>query len=229
MKTVHLRSKGKPEDAEHILHNQVMADAVSIYARKHRVEMEGLVYASFEHGDDGKDRDWQRYVVRWPQGLCNPPVIRDCGRVGPALVQTDSGEFYPVQDTKPVADGRCNSCQWWRSTDKTKTLGTCQRFPPVNVHYGPEYAEPNQTEHPLTNSQHWCGEYQLRQQDMEQRTAKPQQTFPLSYEHWYEQNHEELDIACAESGADRELDFDKEAYFEQKYEEYVKEFENVTT
>lgn len=45
----------------------------------------------------------------------------------------------------------------------------------------------------------------------------------LSYDQWLEINEEELYISAAESGADREYDYDAEAYAEACYEEYCKE------
>jgi len=49
--------------------------------------------------------------------------------------------------------------------------------------------------------------------------------FPLSYQNWYDQNEEEIIIKLAETGADRELDFDSELEFDKMYEEYLKSFE----
>ena len=43
----------------------------------------------------------------------------------------------------------------------------------------------------------------------------------LNYEAWYELNEEELYIKFAETGADRELDFDSEREFDREYEEYL--------
>lgn len=45
----------------------------------------------------------------------------------------------------------------------------------------------------------------------------------LEFEEWYDQNEEELLIHAAESGADRELDFDLDSYFESKYNKYLME------
>lgn len=46
-------------------------------------------------------------------------------------------------------------------------------------------------------------------------------TKKLSYEEWYVENEEEIYIELAESGADRELDFDSEREFEKRYEIYL--------
>ena len=43
-----------------------------------------------------------------------------------------------------------------------------------------------------------------------------------TYEEWLEENEDELRIADAESGADRELDYDEEALREKQYFEYLK-------
>lgn len=45
---------------------------------------------------------------------------------------------------------------------------------------------------------------------------------PLEYDKWFELKENELSIAFAESGADRELDFNHERECEKKYEEYLK-------
>ena len=43
-----------------------------------------------------------------------------------------------------------------------------------------------------------------------------------SFENWYIENEEELDIKFAETGADRELDFDFKTFTEKRYEDYLK-------
>lgn len=43
----------------------------------------------------------------------------------------------------------------------------------------------------------------------------------LSYDEWYDINEEEINIELAENGADRELDFDPEREFDERYEEYL--------
>jgi hypothetical protein len=43
----------------------------------------------------------------------------------------------------------------------------------------------------------------------------------LSFENWYELNEEEINIELAESGADRELDFNSEQEFENRYQKYL--------
>ena len=40
----------------------------------------------------------------------------------------------------------------------------------------------------------------------------------ITYDEWYENNEDRLYIECAESGADRELDFDFEKFCEAEYE-----------
>jgi len=42
----------------------------------------------------------------------------------------------------------------------------------------------------------------------------------LSFEDWYNENEEELSIKAAESGADREYDFNSEDFAEKEYEKY---------
>ncbi len=44
----------------------------------------------------------------------------------------------------------------------------------------------------------------------------------MSFDDWYDINEEELWCAAAESGADREFDFDSEEFAEQRYDSYVK-------
>lgn len=41
------------------------------------------------------------------------------------------------------------------------------------------------------------------------------------YEIWYEENYDELTIAAAERGCDRELDFDWDRFIEREYEAYL--------
>ena len=48
---------------------------------------------------------------------------------------------------------------------------------------------------------------------------------PMSYEEWYGLYAEEVSIADAESGADRELDYDPDNSMEEHYQEYVRNFE----
>lgn len=43
----------------------------------------------------------------------------------------------------------------------------------------------------------------------------------LSFEDWYELNEEEMHIHFAETGADREMDYDSELAFDQAYEQYL--------
>ena len=48
----------------------------------------------------------------------------------------------------------------------------------------------------------------------------------LSFEDWYDIHEEEIYIELAESGADRELDFDSEKEFEERYLKYCENIEN---
>lgn len=43
----------------------------------------------------------------------------------------------------------------------------------------------------------------------------------LEYEEWYDRLEDEINIELAESGADREMDFDPEIEFENRYEMYL--------
>ena len=43
----------------------------------------------------------------------------------------------------------------------------------------------------------------------------------LSFEDWYDLNEDAINIELAESGADRELDFNPEREFDRKYEQYL--------
>ena len=43
----------------------------------------------------------------------------------------------------------------------------------------------------------------------------------LDYEEWFGVYEDEINIELAESGADRELDFDPELEFEKRYQEYL--------
>ena len=47
---------------------------------------------------------------------------------------------------------------------------------------------------------------------------------PMSFEDWMEVHGEELSITAAESGADREHDFNHDDWCEEKYEEYVRNY-----
>ena len=44
----------------------------------------------------------------------------------------------------------------------------------------------------------------------------------LNYETWIEQNNDNLYILAAESGVDREYDFDEDRFCEEQYEDYLK-------
>lgn len=43
----------------------------------------------------------------------------------------------------------------------------------------------------------------------------------LSFEEWYDKNENSINIELAESGADREMDFNSEEEFNKKYEMYL--------
>jgi hypothetical protein len=45
----------------------------------------------------------------------------------------------------------------------------------------------------------------------------------LEFEDWYTLNEDEINIELAESGADREMDFDPEMEFDIRYEKYLDE------
>ncbi len=45
----------------------------------------------------------------------------------------------------------------------------------------------------------------------------------MEFEEWCEKNEEELYIMFAETGMDRELDFNPEDEIEKRYEKYLKE------
>ena len=47
----------------------------------------------------------------------------------------------------------------------------------------------------------------------------------LTFEQWSEANEVEVQIRSAETGADRELDFDAEDALERAYEDYVARYE----
>ena len=47
---------------------------------------------------------------------------------------------------------------------------------------------------------------------------------PMIYASWIKVHEEELEIAAAESGADREHDFNPDEWYESHYEEYVRNY-----
>ena len=49
---------------------------------------------------------------------------------------------------------------------------------------------------------------------------------PITFDEWYEANEENINLELAESGADREMDFDSEKEFEKRYETYLDNFTN---
>ncbi|MCK5016518.1 MAG: hypothetical protein KAS32_05530 [Candidatus Peribacteraceae bacterium] len=53
------------------------------------------------------------------------------------------------------------------------------------------------------------------------KSEKINTTPVLRFEDWYAKEENNLDCEAAESGMDRELDFDKEQWIEKKYEEYL--------
>lgn len=58
---------------------------------------------------------------------------------------------------------------------------------------------------------------------------EPDQSFALSFDEWYAQNGEETNIMFAESGMDRELDFDSERAFQDLYVAYVTNYSKVNS
>jgi hypothetical protein len=48
----------------------------------------------------------------------------------------------------------------------------------------------------------------------------------LTFEEWYDENEEEIWIELAETGADREMDFNSEVEFELRYNRYLDEYDN---
>lgn len=42
-----------------------------------------------------------------------------------------------------------------------------------------------------------------------------------TFDEWYFANEDRINIELAESGADREMDFDPEKEFERRYDEYL--------
>ncbi len=61
----------------------------------------------------------------------------------------------------------CISCRFWASSnpndaqpdDPADNDGWCHRYPPVVLFYSD--GSDRHGEHPVTNGDHWCGEYQL--------------------------------------------------------------------
>ena len=51
----------------------------------------------------------------------------------------------------------------------------------------------------------------------------------LDFEEWFGVYEDEINIELAESGADRELDFDPELEFEKRYQEYLDKNEETKT
>lgn len=57
-------------------------------------------------------------------------------------------------------------------------------------------------------------------------TLQPSDTQVLTFDEWYNLNEEGINIELAESGADREMDFDSEKEFNKRYEIYLNQFGN---
>ena len=47
-------------------------------------------------------------------------------------------------------------------------------------------------------------------------------TEKLNFDEWLNENYFDLNCEAAESGMDRELDFDRDLFEEKKYDEYIK-------
>ena len=58
---------------------------------------------------------------------------------------------------------------------------------------------------------------------MVEKVDKEMNIVKMEFEEWCEKNEEELYIMFAETGMDRELDFDLEDEIEKRYEKYLKE------
>ena len=51
--------------------------------------------------------------------------------------------------------------------------------------------------------------------------VKTKMSKKMTYEEWYNKNEEEIWIELAEIGADREMDFNSEVEFNNRYEDYL--------
>ena len=49
--------------------------------------------------------------------------------------------------------------------------------------------------------------------------------FCMPFDEWFDSNETDIESEIVSSGADRELDFDSEKYYDDKYEQYLKTFE----
>jgi hypothetical protein len=58
--------------------------------------------------------------------------------------------------------------------------------------------------------------------DLDLSFVAPEPNKVLNFEDWQEDQHDELTSIFAESGADREMDFDLEKALEKEYEKYLK-------
>lgn len=61
---------------------------------------------------------------------------------------------------------------------------------------------------------------ELRQQQIMSATIGDSERF-LNYDEWYDMFEDRIDTELAETGADREMDFDREREFEKRYEMYL--------
>jgi hypothetical protein len=51
----------------------------------------------------------------------------------------------------------------------------------------------------------------------------------MTYEEWYNKNEDEIWIELAEIGADREMDFNSEVEFNNRYEDYLNQNKDERT
>mgnify|MGYP003978272671 CR=1 FL=1 len=56
--------------------------------------------------------------------------------------------------------------------------------------------------------------------------VKTKMSKKMTYEEWYNKNEEEIWIELAEIGADREMDFNSEVEFNNRYEDYLNQNED---
>jgi len=77
----------------------------------------------------------------------------------------------------PTLEGRCETCRFWDTTesgamtaasDADVPCGSCRRMPPVLCFDGPDNdgVEPCKSfnwQHPVTEADDWCGEWQPKQ------------------------------------------------------------------
>jgi len=65
-----------------------------------------------------------------------------------------------------------------------------------------------------------AGSTKHRREYISVRNAHLKENTMKEFDEWYEENEDEIYISAAESGADRELDYDAEAYAERMYDQY---------